>query len=143
MNAVRKLKDSIYFQRAGLSLAGNLKLTDFGLASVFSHNGKRRALSTACGTPPYVGKCYCSPLVSFPDTKLRHFAAPEIRNNQYEAEPVDVWSAGVILYVMLSGSENLWGQCFRAILFLTTFFVARHALGRTDVREPRVHGIRL
>jgi serine/threonine-protein kinase Chk1 len=30
--------------------------------------------------------------------------APEIRNRQYDAEPVDVWSAGVILYVMLSGS---------------------------------------
>lgn len=34
---------------------GNLKLTDFGLATVFLYKGKRRLIKTPCGTPPYVG----------------------------------------------------------------------------------------
>ncbi|KAI9010146.1 kinase-like domain-containing protein [Hyaloraphidium curvatum] len=63
---------------------GNLKLSDFGLASVFRYQGKTRMLKTACGTPPYV--------------------APEIHQDQYAAEPVDVWSTGVILYVLLAGN---------------------------------------
>lgn len=32
----------------------NLKITDFGLATVFRHQGKERYLGRCCGTPPYV-----------------------------------------------------------------------------------------
>jgi serine/threonine-protein kinase Chk1 len=32
----------------------NLKVTDFGLSTVFMHKGQRRLLTTMCGTPPYV-----------------------------------------------------------------------------------------
>lgn len=37
-----------------LCCADNLKITDFGLATVFRHQGKERSLGRCCGTPPYV-----------------------------------------------------------------------------------------
>jgi len=58
-----------------------IKVADFGLARVVS--GKDM-MKTACGTPGYV--------------------APEIlKNNGYDSGAVDVWSAGVILYILLCG----------------------------------------
>lgn len=58
-----------------------IKVADFGLARVVS--GKD-LMKTACGTPGYV--------------------APEILKNQgYDSGAVDVWSAGVILYILLCG----------------------------------------
>jgi serine/threonine protein kinase len=58
-----------------------IKVADFGLARVVS--GKDM-MKTACGTPGYV--------------------APEILKNQgYDSGAVDMWSAGVILYILLCG----------------------------------------
>jgi len=58
-----------------------IKVADFGLARVVS--GKD-VMKTACGTPGYV--------------------APEILKNQgYDSGAVDIWSAGVILYILLCG----------------------------------------
>ena len=31
-----------------------LKISDFGLSTVFRHMGKERKLSRRCGTPPYI-----------------------------------------------------------------------------------------
>lgn len=59
-----------------------LKLADFGLAKVLSRQ-RGKLLMTACGTPGYV--------------------APEILEEKGYAEKVDVWSLGVILYVLLCG----------------------------------------
>ena len=59
----------------------DIKVADFGLARVVS--GKDM-MKTACGTPGYV--------------------APEILKNQgYDSGAVDLWSAGVILYILLCG----------------------------------------
>jgi serine/threonine-protein kinase Chk1 len=33
---------------------GNVKVTDFGLATVYRHKGALRVLNKKCGTPPYV-----------------------------------------------------------------------------------------
>lgn len=33
---------------------GNVKVTDFGLATVFRYRGTTRKLNKKCGTPPYV-----------------------------------------------------------------------------------------
>lgn len=64
---------------------GNVKISDFGLSSVFSYKGKRRQLNDACGSPPY--------------------AAPELAfRKPYEAEPIDVWSCGIVLFTLLVGS---------------------------------------
>jgi serine/threonine-protein kinase Chk1 len=61
-----------------------LKLSDFGLATVFRHKGKERLLEKRCGTMPYI--------------------APEIIvKSKYRAEPADLWSAGMVLLAMLVG----------------------------------------
>ncbi|XP_067166122.1 serine/threonine-protein kinase Chk1 [Apteryx mantelli] len=69
----------------------NLKISDFGLATVFKHNGRERRLSKMCGTLPYV--------------------APELlrRRADFRAEPVDVWACGIVLTAMLAG-ELPWDQ---------------------------------
>jgi serine/threonine protein kinase len=59
---------------------GALKLADFGSAKWF---GDRRAMTGLVGTPYYV--------------------APEMIVGREYSEKVDVWSAGVVLYTMLSG----------------------------------------
>ncbi|GAA6036460.1 hypothetical protein JCM8097_003518 [Rhodosporidiobolus ruineniae] len=64
---------------------GNLKVSDFGLATVFKYKGQERLLKDRCGSPPY--------------------AAPELARPQpYAAEPIDVWSAGVVLFALLFGN---------------------------------------
>ncbi|KAI9143538.1 kinase-like domain-containing protein [Paraphysoderma sedebokerense] len=63
---------------------GNLKITDFGLSTVFRSHGKNRTLTTPCGTPPYV--------------------APEVPYQNYDGQAVDIWSCGVILFVLLVGN---------------------------------------
>ncbi|GAA6061071.1 hypothetical protein JCM10212_000114 [Sporobolomyces blumeae] len=64
---------------------GNLKISDFGLATVFKYKGQERLLKDRCGSPPY--------------------AAPELAHTApYAAEPVDVWSAGVLLFALLVGN---------------------------------------
>ncbi|XP_064424731.1 serine/threonine-protein kinase Chk1 [Latimeria chalumnae] len=68
----------------------NLKISDFGLATVFKHNGRERQLKKMCGTLPYV--------------------APELlKCKEFSAEPVDIWSCGIVLTAMLAG-ELPWDQ---------------------------------
>jgi len=58
-----------------------IKIADFGLARL-TNGGEM--MKTACGTPGYV--------------------APEILNNKgYDSPAVDMWSTGVILYILLCG----------------------------------------
>lgn len=65
-----------------LDSQGNLKISDFGL-SAFPDQGLR-LLQTTCGTPNYV--------------------APEVLNHKgYDGAIADVWSCGVILYVLMAG----------------------------------------
>ncbi|KAK4760668.1 hypothetical protein SAY87_005561 [Trapa incisa] len=63
---------------------GNLKVTDFGLSAFSEHLRQDGLLHTTCGTPAYV--------------------APEvIGKNGYDGAKTDLWSCGVILYVLLAG----------------------------------------
>lgn len=63
---------------------GNLKVSDFGLSALFESRGQDGLLHTTCGTPAYV--------------------APEVINKRgYDGEKADVWSCGVILFVLLAG----------------------------------------
>jgi serine/threonine-protein kinase CHEK1 len=68
---------------------GNLKVSDFGLATIFKMKNKIRLLKTPCGSPPYL--------------------APEIREMQYDGSQVDIWSCGIILFVLLVGN-TAWGE---------------------------------
>ncbi|KAL9925305.1 serine/threonine-protein kinase grp [Glossina fuscipes] len=67
----------------------NIKISDFGMATMFRCKGKERLLDNRCGTLPYV--------------------APEVLLKPYHAQPADIWSCGVILVTMLAG-ELPWDQ---------------------------------
>lgn len=59
-----------------------IKIVDFGFANYYKPDN---LLSTWCGSPPY--------------------AAPELfKGLEYVGPPVDIWSVGVVLYVMVCGS---------------------------------------
>ncbi|KAG9159491.1 hypothetical protein Leryth_011035 [Lithospermum erythrorhizon] len=63
---------------------GNLKVTDFGLSAFSDHLRQDGLLHTSCGTPSYV--------------------APEVIGKKgYDGAKADIWSCGVILYVLLAG----------------------------------------
>ncbi|XP_056302994.1 serine/threonine-protein kinase Chk1 isoform X1 [Danio aesculapii] len=68
----------------------NLKISDFGLATMFRHRGRERALNRLCGTLPYV--------------------APELMSrSSFNAQPADTWACGIVLTAMLAG-ELPWDQ---------------------------------
>ncbi|EPS61861.1 hypothetical protein M569_12931, partial [Genlisea aurea] len=63
---------------------GNLKVSDFGLSALVDSKAQDGLLHTTCGTPAYV--------------------APEVIHRKgYDGEKADVWSCGVILFVLLAG----------------------------------------
>ncbi|KNA07012.1 hypothetical protein SOVF_175830 [Spinacia oleracea] len=65
----------------------NLKITDFGLSAFFEEEENNQVLlRTTCGTP--------------------HYVAPEVvskRGQGYDGSKADIWSCGVILFVLLAG----------------------------------------
>lgn len=86
---------------------GDLKISDFGLSALYEGSGPDGAessraslLHTTCGTPNYV--------------------APEVLADKgYDGRAADVWSIGVILYVLLAGflpfDEPTMSALFRKI----------------------------
>ncbi|KAK9755444.1 hypothetical protein RND81_01G025700 [Saponaria officinalis] len=63
---------------------GDLKVTDFGLSALAESKRQDGLLHTTCGTPAYV--------------------APEVIHRKgYDGAKADIWSCGVILYVLLAG----------------------------------------
>lgn len=76
-----------------LSSDGNLKLADFGMASLFEYGGKRKKAVTLCGSPPYV-----APEVLTCGSHDKHKASG------YDADIADIWSCGVVLFVLLAGN---------------------------------------
>lgn len=74
-----------------LSQDGQLKLADFGLATMFEYKGQLKSSSTLCGTLPYI--------------------SPEIlacgagdKRMKYSPDMVDIWACGVILFVLFVGN---------------------------------------
>ncbi|GAO17209.1 hypothetical protein UVI_02057510 [Ustilaginoidea virens] len=90
-----------------LSSDGNLKLADFGMATMFEYKGQRKTSSTLCGSPPYI-----APEILACGRNDRKSAAPP---GKYSPDLADIWSCGVILFVLLVGntpwdepSSNSW-----------------------------------
>lgn len=67
-----------------LDANGVLKVSDFGLSALAQQVREDGLLHTTCGTPNYV--------------------APEVINNKgYDGAKADLWSCGVILFVLMAG----------------------------------------
>ncbi|PHT49767.1 CBL-interacting protein kinase 2 [Capsicum baccatum] len=67
-----------------LDETGNLKVSDFGLSALYETKRQDGLLHMACRTPAYV--------------------TPEVINKRgYDGKKADIWSGGVILFVMLAG----------------------------------------
>lgn len=80
-----------------LSQDGSLKLADFGMATMFEYKGQRKGSATLCGSPPYI-----APEILACGRGDRRSAtnAPA----KYSPDLVDIWSCGVILFVLLVGN---------------------------------------
>ncbi|XP_045794468.1 CBL-interacting protein kinase 2-like [Trifolium pratense] len=91
----------------------NLKVSDFGLSTFSESKCQDGLLHTTCGTPAYV--------------------APEVINRKgYEGCKADIWSCGVILFVLLAGylpfhDQNLM-EMYRQI-------------GKGEVKFPKWFGL--
>jgi len=65
----------------------SLKIADFGLARVLDTDS---LASTTCGTPGYV--------------------APEVLQQQPYGKECDIWSIGVVLFILLSGTPPFYEE---------------------------------
>jgi len=74
---------------------GNLKLADFGLAALFKKDGTIRLCNTVCGSPPYIAP----EVVKGPRTKRT-----DMLDSGYAPNVSDIWSCGVVLFVLLVGN---------------------------------------
>ncbi len=76
-----------------IDLDNKIKICDFGVSKRINNN---EIMYEQCGTPTYI--------------------APEIlRGKGYEGYSVDIWSAGVVLYAMLSGTVPFKGNNLREL----------------------------
>ena len=78
-----------------LSAEGDLKLADFGLAALFHRNGQARLCNTVCGSPPYIAPEIISG---------RRSRRLDVLDAGYAANISDIWSCGVVLFVLLVGN---------------------------------------
>jgi calcium-dependent protein kinase len=76
---------------------GAIKVIDFGTANIFKHDSDKKAtiMNKEVGTAYYI--------------------APEVINLHY-TEKCDMWSIGVILYIMISGRPPFDGRTETEIL---------------------------
>ena len=87
-----------------LDVSGVLKISDFGLSNLQPKDGG--LLVTQCGTP--------------------HYVAPEVISGEpYNGFKADIWSVGIILYVMLTGCLPFDDDGLKAGIFNGLWFKIR------------------
>lgn len=78
-----------------LSKDGDLKVADFGLAALFKKDNEIRLCNTVCGSPPYIA----------PEVVTgKRVKKVDILESGYAPNMADVWSCGVVLFVLLVGN---------------------------------------
>ncbi len=83
----------------------NVKIADFGMASL---QAPSTMLETSCGSP--------------------HYASPEIiKGIRYDGRTADVWSCGVVLFALVSGSLPFDDENVRRLL-LKVFYTKANGL---------------
>ncbi|CAN8299154.1 unnamed protein product [Cochlearia groenlandica] len=106
---------------------GDLKISDFGLSALPEQILQDGLLHTQCGTPAYV--------------------APEIlRKKGYDGAKADIWSCGVVLYVLLAGClpfqdenlMNMYKKIFKADFEFPPWFSpeSRRLISKLLVVDP-------
>lgn len=76
-----------------LTAEGELKVADFGMATLFEYGGKKKLAVTLCGSPPYVA----------PEV-LACSSQGSNKGQGYAADLADIWSCGVVLFTLLAGN---------------------------------------
>ncbi|KAJ7958500.1 Non-specific serine/threonine protein kinase [Quillaja saponaria] len=105
----------------------DLKISDFGLSALPEQLRNDGLLHTQCGTPAYV--------------------APEVlRKKGYDGSKADIWSCGVILYVLLAGFlpfqdvnlMNMYRKVFKAEFDFPPWFSSesRRLISKLLVADP-------
>ncbi|KAL1956274.1 hypothetical protein VTO42DRAFT_7447 [Malbranchea cinnamomea] len=135
-----------------LSADGNLKIADFGLATLFEYNGKMKLSTTLCGSPPYIA----------PEV-IRCSTRGHDKGEGYRADLADIWSCGVVLFVLLVGntpwdspteesyefceyaknnvdpSDELWKRLPQATLSLLRGMMKINVANRFSLEDVRRH----
>lgn len=77
-----------------LTADGNLKIADFGLAALFEYKGATKLSTTFCGSPPYIA----------PEVISCSSRGENNKRPGYRPDVVDIWSCGIVLFVLLAGN---------------------------------------
>nr|CAD7194420.1 unnamed protein product [Timema douglasi] len=109
-----------------LDLDKDIKLADFGFSNHFQPGQK---MSTWCGSPPY--------------------AAPELfEGREYDGPKTDIWSMGVVLYVLVCGALPFDGSTLQNLRtrvikgkFRIPFFMSAGVVDRSLTSESNIEQI--
>ncbi|KAL2351436.1 kinase-like domain-containing protein [Cryomyces antarcticus] len=84
-----------------LSSEGDLKIADFGLAELFydQNSGRTKMSTMICGSPPYIAP----ELIEVGNANMRRKDKSQEKAS-YAANVSDIWSCGIVLFVLLVGN---------------------------------------
>ncbi|KAF2461686.1 serine/threonine-protein kinase-like protein chk1 [Lineolata rhizophorae] len=87
-----------------LSGEGDLKLADFGLAALFRNDqGQSRLCKGVCGSPPYMAPEVVGGKRP-PGATQGGVPRKDVLERGYAPDAADIWSCGVVLFVLLAGN---------------------------------------